>query len=298
MSCVIEDNRIIADPAGAAERGFGGLHIGGDSRDVEIRRNHIRNGNNHGITLGSVRHARDRRRARARSSSYQDGIGFTIVVDDEGCIQIIPIPPQGGPTANRPWKSKPALRCSTCASSITSSRKWAASGISVARFFDMETSPDFITVVGLAGRENRIRGCMRLEVGDLPSGLARRRSASAAWRSPTWNISSCATTRFRTTESPAWIRSPASSCCTAKASPSTAIVILDNGKVDSEDEPLRPGRRGGIVLAFARASGGTGGRPVDGSRDWKPSPGPDKAAFPQPTSTTTLSFPRLAGHSR
>ena len=45
------------------------------------------------------------------------------------------------------------------------------SGITVDRFFDMETNPDFITVEDLVIEQNRITGCMRLEVGTLPFNL-------------------------------------------------------------------------------------------------------------------------------
>jgi hypothetical protein len=90
----IEQNRIFVEPADAVARGFGGLHIGGDSNDVEIRRNHIRDGNNNGITLGSVEEVVIEGPRLIRS--YRKHIGFRITVDEEGCIQIEPIPPKGG----------------------------------------------------------------------------------------------------------------------------------------------------------------------------------------------------------
>jgi hypothetical protein len=53
------------------------------------------------------------------------------------------------------------------------------SGISVARFFEMDDTPDFISVTGLLVKDNRIRGCMRLEVGELPSGSGIRLDLAA-----------------------------------------------------------------------------------------------------------------------
>jgi hypothetical protein len=190
-----------------------------------------------------------------RSSSYQDGSGLTVVVDEEGCIQIILIPPQGGPDGEPTVEIEagPPLFDVRIVDNLI--EEMGASGISVARFFDMESSPDFITVVGLLVANNRIRACMRLEVGDLPSGL---RDAIGFGGVALADVEHFVLRDNAIQGNGVASLGPISGVFVLHGE-GVAIdrnSVLNNGKVDSEDEPLRPGRRGGVVLAFARASVG------------------------------------------
>ena len=246
----IEENTIFAVEADAANRGFGGLHIGGDSHDVEIRRNNIRGGNNNGITLGSV----VRRVVDEEFRShwfYRDAIGFRITIDDEGCVQVDPIPPTGDdgePTVE--FEPGPPLFDIRIIDNLI--EKMGMSGISVARFFEMETSPDFISVIGLVVAENRIRECMRLEVGDLPTGL---RDVIGFGGVALADVDYFVLRDNTIQKNGAASVDPISGVFLLHG---TGIAIdrnfvLDNGMTDSEDNPLRPGRRGGIVIGLARA---------------------------------------------
>ena len=247
----IDQNSIIADAVGGPTRGFGGLHIGGDSHDVEIRRNHIQNGNNHGITLGSVE-VRVVEGEPGPLHPYQTTVGFTIVVDDEGCIQIDPIPPADGEDGEPGVEivAGPPLIDVRIIDNLI--EQMGVSGISVARFFAMEPEPDFITVTKLLVAENRIRGCMRLELGDIPleirdiigfGGIALADVEDFVLRDNTIEKNG------ETSVDP---------ICGVFALHGTAFAIdqnhiLENGRVDQRENPLLPGRRGGIVLGLARA---------------------------------------------
>jgi hypothetical protein len=245
----IERNQILVEPADAVVRGFGGLHIGGDSQDVEIRRNHIRDGNNNGITLGSVETVVIDGERPPRN--YRDGLGFRIIVDDEGCIEIEPVPPTGGgddPTVE--VEAGPPLIDVRIIDNLI--EQMGMSGISVARFFAMDETPDFITVTGLLVTHNRIRQCLRLEVGEVEEavrdkigfgGIALADVDTFVLRENTIEDNGAA--------------SPDPVCGVFVLHGEGIVmdgnVIQNNGMVDSEAQPLVPGRRGGIVLGLARA---------------------------------------------
>jgi hypothetical protein len=245
----IECNRILVESADAVVRGFGGLHIGGDSQDVEIRRNHIQDGNNNGITLGSVKTVVIEGNPVRR---YLDDIGFRITVDDEGCIQIDPVPPGGG-GGDEPGvevEAGPPLNDVRIIDNLI--ENMGMSGISVARFFEMDDSPDFITVAGLHIAENRIRGCMRLEVADLTAEIRDKVGFGGIALADADGFHM----RANTIENNG----------VENVGPISGVFVLhgqgiimdgnlirDNGRVDSAENPLQPGRRGGIVLGLARA---------------------------------------------
>ena len=105
---LIERNQILC-PTGTRRvtRPLGGIHIGGGSERVQIRRNLIQGGNGNGITLGSIRWVpeRDFRDvAGAPGAVFDPGnkgpFGFTIVIGEDGCPHVDPNPPDPGDPDN------------------------------------------------------------------------------------------------------------------------------------------------------------------------------------------------------
>jgi len=247
----IEGNTIVASQTeGAALRAFGGLHVGGDSRDVEIRRNHIRGGNNHGITLGSVV-TREVTGEFPPLPDYHTGGGWVVVVDERGCIRIFPVPPTGNPdNPATEVEAGPPLTDVRIIENLI--EEMGASGISVARFFEMEDAPDFITVVGLLIERNRIRHCLRLLIGPLND---RIRDVIGFGGVALADVERLVLRDNHIEQNGAESLDPVCGVFVLHGEGLTIDRnhILDNGRVDEEKNPLRPGRRGGIVLSLARA---------------------------------------------
>ena len=249
----IECNRILAEGERVAQRGYGGLHIGGGSERVEIRRNLIRGGNNNGITLGHtiLRRVQNPNAADDFTIGVNSPGGFHIFVDDHGCIVIDPFPPQppdGGD--GTVIEAGPALR----EVRIVDNRieDMGQSGITVDRFFDMDTNPDFITVEDLVIEQNRITGCMRLEVGILPFNL---RDVIGFGGVALADVEYLVIRENLIANNG---RSSLDPICGVFVLHGAGMAIdgnriLHNGQPAEADQQPRPGRRGGIVLAFARA---------------------------------------------
>jgi hypothetical protein len=251
----IEQNRIFAEGERAAQRGYGGLHIGGGSERVEVRRNLIRGGNNNGITLGHaiLRHVRNPDVADHFTIGVNSPGGTRIVITPQGCVEIDPFPPQEPPDGEdgTVLEAGPALRDLRIADNRI--EEMGRSGISVERFFDMETNPDFITVEDLFIEQNRITDCMRLEIGAIPFPLRDVIGFGGV---------ALADVEYLVLRENLIANNGHSSIdpiCGVFVLHGAGIAvdgnrILHNGRpAEDEDQLPRPGRRGGIVLAFARA---------------------------------------------
>ncbi|GKT07111.1 DUF6519 domain-containing protein [Desulforhabdus sp. TSK] len=172
---LIEENRIVASPGnGRMRTPFGGLHIGGGSNRVEVRRNLIEGGNGNGITLGSFRFVPARQVDDFTNFMGIDAnplFGLTLILGENGCIHVDPNPPP--PTGDDGEPLVPVADEGLREVRIIDNdiSRMGASGISVARFFDLAAQPDFITVDRLTIEENRIRDCMRLELVEIPPTL-------------------------------------------------------------------------------------------------------------------------------
>jgi hypothetical protein len=174
---VIEGNRIVSETGerqGQARAPFGGLHIGGGSNRVDIRGNVIVGGNGNGITLGSFRFVHPREvevfdLLTGATASPRHSI--SIHVDANGCVHIDPNPPP--PTGDDGVPLVPVADEALADVRIIDNdiSGMGANGISVVRFFDLTSHPDFITVDRLTIEDNRIHDCMLLELGVVPPAL-------------------------------------------------------------------------------------------------------------------------------
>ena len=251
----IECNRIFGEGTRAAQRGYGGLQIGGGSQRVEILCNLIRGGNNNGITLGHtiLRNVQNPNANDDFTISVKPVGGLHIFIDENGCIVIDPFPPGDPPGGGdgTVFEAGPALRDVR----IFDNRieDMGRSGISVDRFFDIEKNPDFITVEDLRIEENRITGCMRLEVGTIPFPL---RDVIGFGGIALADVEYLVIRENLIADNG---RSSLDPICGIFVLHGAGIQIdgnriLHNGTPATNDDKLpRPGRRGGIVLAFARA---------------------------------------------
>ena len=172
---LIKNNRIMGENQESRGRSaFGGLHIGGGSNRVEVRRNTIVGGNGNGVTLGSFRFVPAQ---QVDVFTNFTGItasplhGLTISVAENGCIQIDPNPPPPTGDDGQPLVPVADEALSDVRIVDNDISGMGASGISVVRFFDLTTNPDFITVDCLTIEDNRIRNCMLLALLELPATL-------------------------------------------------------------------------------------------------------------------------------
>jgi hypothetical protein len=251
---LIEGNRILAEGIRAAVRGYGGLHIGGGSARVEIRRNLIRGGNNNGITLGHtiLRPVESPQAVDDFAIGVFAFIRLGIFIDPHGCVVIDPFPPRPADGEGTVLEAGPALHDV----GIVDNRieDMGMSGIAVDRFFDLEENPDVITVARLTIEQNRITGCMLLEIGTLPFPL---RDITGFGGIALADIDEYLVIRENTVSNNG--QSSLDPICGIFVLHGEGIAIdgnriLHNGMPDDKREQLpRPGRRGGIVLALARA---------------------------------------------
>lgn len=160
---LIEKNIILCPVVRRLVSPLSGIQIGGGSERVEIRRNKIDGGNGNGITLGSVTWVPQ---GGAGGGGGTVIAGFNIVVDNNGCIHIRPDPtptdPQGNPLT--PVSDGDLYDIRIIENDILN---MGSDGIGPALFFPV--SQGIITVVLLDVEQNRITGCLQL---DLSIGLA------------------------------------------------------------------------------------------------------------------------------
>jgi hypothetical protein len=264
---LVEACRIELDAAiAAARRPLGGIQIGGGSHRVRLRDNLIRGGNGHGIILGSVRFVRVNPQAVggveggdlvavAPLGRGQDGgafvfIGLGITIDENGCIIIDPQPPGDGGNGGLVPVSEGAL----VDIAILDNRieTMGASGISVARFFDLSGPvPEYISIEGLEIAHNRIIGCVRLEGSALPLDL-RAHSAIGGIA-----LAHCERLTIRDNRIEKCGPHPGDPVCGVFVLFSEGAVvernrITDNGTASTEawPPPPRPPRRGSFPLTI------------------------------------------------
>ncbi len=175
----IQFNVIHADTANRLLTPLGGIQIGGGSERALIWRNVITGGNGNGVSLGSLTFILQHN-VRKLSSDYTGafagsitGGGHTTVVDDHGCVHVVPDPgnpkdPGGNPMV--PVSDGDLYDVRIIANDITN---MGANGIATIRFFPREGP--LITVIDLEIERNRIRRCVQVDLhGDLigPSFIA------------------------------------------------------------------------------------------------------------------------------
>ena len=263
----VADCRIEADAQAASARlPLGGVQIGGGSHRVRLCDNLIRRGNGHGVILGSIRFVRADANGIAGVAADDltaalavdgDGggpfvlTGLLLTIDGHGCISIDPNPP-GGPGGDDP-PLVPVSEGALVDVAIRGNRIEAmgASGISVARFFDLSMGPaEYISVEGLEIAHNRILGCVTLETPTL--------SADLRVHSALGGIALAHCERLSVRDNRIEDCGPNGGdpvCGLFVLIAESAVVernrIAGNGTASTEAAPARPGRRGGCVFALA-----------------------------------------------
>jgi hypothetical protein len=162
---------------------MGGIQIGGGSERVEIRRNTIAGGNGDGITLGSwawapVDHARLPWDKLIFVWKFTP-LGFGIIINDDGCIEIVwnPPPPKddvGTPMV--PVSMGDLFDIRIVDNSIT---RMGRAGIGVARWWPLTDRDEMIRVERLTIENNRLIECLQLGIPELPALLREAAAAGA-----------------------------------------------------------------------------------------------------------------------
>ena len=250
----IERNRILGPDTSLQHSPRGGIQIAGGADRVLIRRNEIVWGTGNGITLGSVGYVPQASLddAAALTNYYANHVptpygGSSVFVDENGCLRF-----GYDPEAPEDADGNPLVPISDGALSEVhivdnDISGMGANGIGVARFFELETEPDFITVNDLRLEGNRISDCLRLELSALEAlgaygGISLADGASITIRNNVVKNNG----RNRT-------------------EPVCGIFILNGEAIDIDGNSiihngLRPGagwvpvwgQRGGIVIGLAR----------------------------------------------
>ncbi|HTJ46389.1 MAG TPA: DUF6519 domain-containing protein [Kofleriaceae bacterium] len=188
---LIEDNRVLAVNESVqifaeainaqglvtyTRTALGGIQIGGGSERIEIRENLIDGGNGDGITLGSwawvpAKYAEPDVSWSDVGAWWKWVAGITIHVNDEGCIEVDWDPPPPDDDDGNPMV--PVSMGAVDDVVIRENRilDMGKSGVGVARFFDLSKRDDFITVKRLLIEDNRIEGCLRLPIPELPATM-------------------------------------------------------------------------------------------------------------------------------
>jgi hypothetical protein len=173
---LLELNRIVHVAKRALVSPLGGIQIGGGSMHVEVRRNLVVGGNGNGITLGSLSYLTPDNFA-ILSADYVKAMvgaiagwsfGFTIVVDANGCIHLVPDPPDGGgPNDPRvPVSDGDLYDIRIIDNEIL---QMGGSGIASVRFI-RRVRPIVIVVHVLQVELNRINQNLRLDLGNQEIG--------------------------------------------------------------------------------------------------------------------------------
>jgi hypothetical protein len=233
---------------------MGGIQIGGGSERVEIRRNVITGGNGHGITLGSWAWVANVILLRGDIGALPTlwtvaATGLVFEINDEGCIEPDPDPdPDGGGGDQVPVSMGDLSDIRIVDNDIT---LMGMSGIGVARYFDLGRGDEAITVDRLFIETNRIRGCLRLPIPELPPSL-RENAASGAITLADGEI---VIVRDNVIERNG--RSHVDPVCGFFTLRVLGLAvernrITDNAPRTDTQEPVRPGWRGGVVALACR----------------------------------------------
>jgi uncharacterized protein DUF6519 len=191
---LVENNRIrgIASPkepttaAGAPTfrtMGMGGIQIGGGSDRVELRRNTITGGNGDGITLGSWAWVP----APQITLPWEKlifvwtltPVGFGVIVNDDGCIEIVWDPPPPKDDAGDPMVPMSMGDVRDIRIVDNTITRMGRAGIGMARWWPLTGRDELIRVERLTIENNRIIECLRLDTPELPDSL-REAAATGA----------------------------------------------------------------------------------------------------------------------
>jgi hypothetical protein len=266
---LIEDNRILSVHEPASEQGaitqqgkitytrtaLGGIQLGGGSERVEIRENLIDAGNGDGITLGSW--AWVPKKYDGPNITWVDLAGawtwlsgISIHINAEGCIEVDwdPPPPKGDPGNPMVPVSMGAVEDITIRNNKI--LDMGKSGVGVARFFDLSARDEFITVRRLLVEDNRIEGCLRLPIPQLPNAMLDVAAQGAI------TLADVEQVVIRDNDIVNNGKTSIDPICGVFALISSGILvernrIVDNApKIAGNDKP-RAGWRGGVVLTRA-----------------------------------------------
>jgi len=271
---LIEDNRILSvgEPVNApgainplgqityTRTALGGIQLGGGSERVEIRENLIDGGNGDGITLGSwawVPKRYDGPNAAGANLNWIDLAGawtwvsgISIHINPDGCIEVDWDPPPPRDDGGNPMVpvSMGALEDITIRhNKIVDMGK---SGVGVARFFDLSARDEFITVRRLLVEANRIEGCLRLPIPQLPGTMLDVAAQGAI------TLADVEQLVIRDNDIAGNGKTSIDPICGVFALISSGVVVERNRIVDNaprvagNDKP-RAGWRGGVVLTRA-----------------------------------------------
>ncbi len=163
----VADSEIVTQRATAGSLPFGGMLIGGGSRNVRIVNNRIAGGSGNGITLGHVLYIPEDQYGQwdiVDWSAFQiSWLAGHFEMDEKGCWIWVPNPPppQDDPEAPPlvPVSGGDLRNVHILDNKI---QFMGANGISVARFFDLSTHPDAIAVHNLHIERNLIAQCLRM----------------------------------------------------------------------------------------------------------------------------------------
>lgn len=254
---LVEENTIAAQSSDRFTRtAFGGLHLGGGSERIEVRRNAIRGGSGNAITLGTVAYIPEGVLAdgdwwRLVAAWTIPALGWGFTINEAGCIEIsfAPDPPSGGGEGGELIPiSTGALDDIRIIDNDLS--EMGGAGIAVARFFP-EEHLQFITVDHLHVEGNRIRRCLRTGVAAIPEAM---RDLAAA------GVIALADGALVTIKSNVLEESGTTHLepiCGVFALHADGIDVIgnriaDNAPRTSHDDAPRAGFRGGIVIVDAR----------------------------------------------
>jgi hypothetical protein len=253
--------------------GLGGIQIAGGSERVVIRCNSIAGGTGNGVTLGSIAYV-----PAASLANFTVGSDFLalakawiyvtagghLVVDDNGCIQYVPNPtPPNGPDGN-PLVPISTGNLSDIVIAENEIRDMGQCGIAVAMFFDASQFQQTIIVDGLVIAENRISGCLQVELPEITGTLGGWAAYGAIGLAVVTGL------RIRANTISDNGRSHLQPICGVFLLGGTGVTIADNTirdngpRIDSAGT-AEPGLRGGIFLGLIAAPDedfGTEARPA------------------------------------
>lgn len=265
---LIEDNRVLSINEPTGEQGalndsgaitytrttLGGIQLGGGCERVEIRENIIDGGNGDGITLGSWAWVPQKLDGPGSkwveiASAWTWVSGISIHINAEGCIEVDwnPTPPNDGDTPMVPVSMGAVEDITIRHNKIVDMGR---SGIGVARFFDLSARDEFITVRRLLVDGNRIEGCVRLPIPQIPSQMLDVVAQAAI------TLADVEQLVIRDNDITRNGKSSVDPICGVFALISSGVVIERNRIVDNapgvaqRDKP-RIGWRGGVVLTRA-----------------------------------------------
>ncbi len=148
-----EDGAPTPDDPSTAEEGLGGIQLGGGCERVVVLDNLIQGGVGNGITLGSIR-------TYDPDAGIWVIVGWVVNVEDPCEPGDTSIPPDGGGEDDGPRyvSDGPLFDIRIEDNRILD---MGLNGIGVIGFFDLEETPDIVSVYGLRIVENEIRRCLQ-----------------------------------------------------------------------------------------------------------------------------------------